>query len=123
MSGFELCRHLKQDRRTVEIPVIFVSALQDVEDRVQGFEAGGVDFVSKPFQESEVLARVKTHLQLRTIQLHLEELVAERTGELKKANLALGASEEKFRTVVEQATEGILMMQDRQHYSITPSLK
>ncbi len=113
MSGFELCRHLKQDERTADVPVIFVSALQDVEDRVQGFEAGGVDFVSKPFQESEVLARVKTHLQLRTMQLHLEELVAERTGELKKANLALGVSEEKFRTVVEQATEGILVMQDR----------
>ena len=75
-----------------------MSALQDVEDRVQGFEVGGVDFVSKPFQELEVLARVKTHLQLRTMQLHLEELVAERTVELQETNRALGESEASFRS-------------------------
>jgi len=93
MSGWELCRHLKENERTADIPVIFVSALQDVEDRVQAFEAGGVDFVSKPFQEAEVLARVKTHLQLRTMQLQLETLVAERTAKLTEANEAL----KKFR--------------------------
>jgi DNA-binding response OmpR family regulator len=58
MDGFEVCRRLKQEERTRDIPVIFVSALQDVQDRIQGFEAGGVDFISKPFQELEVLARV-----------------------------------------------------------------
>ena len=89
MSGFTLCRRLKQHEQTAEIPVIFVSALQDVEDRVSGFEAGGVDFVSKPFQEAEVLARVKTHLQLRAMQHSLEALVLQRTGELRQANEAL----------------------------------
>ena len=89
MDGFEVCRRLKQDERTRDVPIIFVSALHDVEDRVQGFEVGGVDFVSKPIEEAEVLARVKTHLQLRTMQLHLEELVAERTAELVQANEAL----------------------------------
>ena len=93
-----------------EIPVIFVSALQDVEDRVQGFEVGGVDFVSKPFQESEVLARVRTHLQLRTMQLHLEELVAERTAELKEANQVISESEERFRATFEQAAVGIALV-------------
>ena len=60
MDGFEVCKHLKQDERTREIPIIFVSALQDVQDRIRGFEAGGADFISKPFQEPEVLARTSS---------------------------------------------------------------
>ena len=83
MDGFEVCRRLKQEERTRDIPVIFVSALQDVQDRIRGFEVGGVDFISKPFQEPEVLARVQTHLALRNMQLHLEDLVAKRTSELE----------------------------------------
>jgi PAS domain S-box-containing protein len=86
MDGFEVCRRLKQEERTRDIPVIFVSALQDVQDRIRGFEAGGVDFISKPFQEPEVLARVRTHLALRNMQLHLEDLVAKRTAKLVEIN-------------------------------------
>ena len=77
------------------------------EDKVRGFEVGGVDFVSKPFEDAEVLARVNTHLQLRNMQLHLEELVAERTAELTKANLELHQSEVRFRSTFEQAAVGI----------------
>ena len=84
MDGFEVCKRLKQDERTHDIPIIFISALQDVEDRVRGFNVGGVDFISKPFQDSEVLARVRTHLELRSMQLHLEELVEKRTAEVVK---------------------------------------
>ena len=91
MDGFEVCRRLKQEERTRDIPVIFVSALQDVQDRIRGFEAGGVDFISKPFQEPEVLARVRTHLALRNMQLHLEDLVAKRTAELTVTNKTLEA--------------------------------
>ncbi len=121
MSGFEVCRRLKQDERTRNIPIIFVSALQDVDDRVQGFEVGGVDFVSKPFEEAEVLARVNTHLQLHGLNLHLENLVAGRTAELTQTNEALQTeivqrkqveqtlreSEERFRATFEQAAVGI----------------
>jgi PAS domain S-box-containing protein len=89
MDGFEVCRRLKQEEQTRDIPVIFVSALQDVQDRIRGFEAGGVDFISKPFQEPEVLARVRTHLALRNMQLHLEDLVAKRTAELTVTNKKL----------------------------------
>ena len=71
MSGFEVCRRLKQDERTRDVPVIFVSALENRGDRLQGFEVGGVDFISKPFQADEVLARVKTHLTLRSVQKQL----------------------------------------------------
>ena len=72
MDGFEVCRRLKQDERTQDIPIIFVSALQDVEDKVRGFEAGGVDFISKPFQESEILARVSTHLTIHRLRQEVQ---------------------------------------------------
>jgi len=84
MDGYEVCRQLHQDERTSDIPIIFISSLHDAEDRVRGFEAGCVDFISKPFQEQEVLARVRTHTQLRRMQLDLERLVDERTSELRE---------------------------------------
>ena len=72
MSGVEVCRRFKQDKRLRDIPVIFISGLQSSEDKVEGFRAGGVDFVSKPLQEDVVLARIKTHLRLRRLQVELE---------------------------------------------------
>jgi formate hydrogenlyase transcriptional activator len=98
MDGFEVCRRLKQEERTRDIPVIFVSALQDVQDRLQGFKAGGVDFISKPFQEPEVLARVRTHLALHNMQLHLEDLVAKRTAKLVETNTAFEEAQQLSRT-------------------------
>jgi two-component sensor histidine kinase len=85
MDGFEVCERLKADERTRDIPVIFISALQDVADKVKGFSLGAVDYITKPFQAEEVLARVHTHLALRNLQVHLEELVEERTTELRAA--------------------------------------
>jgi PleD family two-component response regulator len=85
MDGFEVCRRLKQDERTRDIPVIFISALQDVADKIRGFEAGGRDYITKPFQEEEVLARVRTHIELRNMQLNLEALVARRSAELARS--------------------------------------
>jgi PAS domain S-box-containing protein len=100
MDGFEVCRCLKKEERTRDIPIIFISALQEVQDRVRGFEAGGVDFISKPFQESEVLARLRTHLELRNMQLNLEKIVDERTAELTK-------SEAKYRGLVDTSLVGV----------------
>jgi len=82
VDGYEVCRQLHQDERTCDIPVIFISSLHDAEDRVLGFEAGCVDFISKPFQKQEVLARVRTHTQLRRMQLDLKRIVDQRTSEL-----------------------------------------
>jgi signal transduction histidine kinase len=65
MDGYEVCSRLKADERTREVPVIFVSALNETADKVRGFEAGAVDFVTKPFQLDEVEARVRTHIELR----------------------------------------------------------
>jgi len=86
MSGYEVCERLKADERTRDIPVIFLSALGETEDKIKAFALGGVDYVTKPFQAEEVLARVKTHLTLQQYRDHLEEVVEERTTELKTAN-------------------------------------
>jgi DNA-binding NtrC family response regulator len=83
MDGFEVCRCLKQDERTREVPVIFISALHEVDDKLRGFEVGGVDYITKPLQEEEVLARVRTHTDLRNMQVNLEEMVAKRTTALE----------------------------------------
>ncbi len=64
MDGYEVCAKLKEDELTEDIPVIFISALNDLEDKVRGFGTGAVDFISKPFQEGEVLARLETHLTI-----------------------------------------------------------
>jgi putative two-component system response regulator len=84
MSGFDVCRWFKQDDRLRSIPVIFISGLLGTDDKVEAFRVGGVDYVSKPFQDQEVLARVKTHLRLRQLQtelvshnLQLEQRIAE----------------------------------------------
>lgn len=117
MSGYDVCVELKDDPRTEDIPVIFISALDDIADKVKGFALGGVDYITKPFQTEEVLARVKTHLTLQHLyqhlqqqntQLqqeiqqrqqvqeeltgykhHLEDLVEQRTGELQERNRQL----------------------------------
>lgn len=85
IDGYEACKRLRADERTRDIPVIFISALGDVEDKVKGFEAGGVDYLTKPFQIAEVLARVRIHLLLQRLRNHLEELVEERTIKLQQA--------------------------------------
>jgi PAS domain S-box-containing protein len=89
MDGFEVCRRLKQDERTAHIPIIFVSALDDIEAKVQGFEAGGVDYISRPIQELEILARVRAHMNLHQMQQHLEQLVDKRPSELSKSRASL----------------------------------
>jgi len=71
-DGYEVCRQLKAEERTRDIPVIFISALNETVDKVSAFSVGGVDYITKPFQEEEVLARVETHLKLRRLQRQLE---------------------------------------------------
>jgi PAS domain S-box-containing protein len=124
MDGFEVCRRFKEDQETKGIPVIFISGLDEVVDKVKGFAAGGVDYITKPFQGEEMLARVKTHLTLsrlqkkveaQNVQLEreitirkqaqealqhahdgLEDRVKERTLELTTANEQLAGSEKRL---------------------------
>jgi two-component system, sensor histidine kinase and response regulator len=71
MDGFEICRRLKAAPATSAIPVIFITALDDTADKVAGFAAGGLDYITKPFQAEEVLARVQSHLAMHTLQQRL----------------------------------------------------
>ncbi len=91
IDGYEVCNRLKKDDLTKEIPVIFLSAMNETVDKVKAFESGGVDYITKPFQIEEVLARVKTHLKLFSLQRQMEEtnknlerIVKKRTDEILK---------------------------------------
>jgi two-component system NtrC family sensor kinase len=96
MDGYTVCEKLKADSRTKDIPIIFVSALDAVLDKVKALEMGGVDYVSKPIQEKELFARVETHLQIRRLQKHLQEKnqkLAQAFKQLKQAQSQLVQSE------------------------------
>ena len=113
IDGFETCRRLKANGGTAGIPVIFMTALADVADKVTAFAAGGVDYVSKPFQVEELLARVNTHLELRAAEqkLHCQNAALEDEIQTRKAaEAAMTASESRYRRLFETATDGILIV-------------
>ena len=117
LDGFNVCKQLKSESETSGIPLIFVSAISDTKQRVKGLELGAVDFISKPFQKQELLARLHTHLELSRLRTQLEQAVAERTEHLRAANeqlllelaerrraeQALRESEERFRSMADHA--------------------
>lgn len=118
MDGYETCRRLKGNARLQDIPVIFISALSATEDKLAAFAAGGVDYVSKPFQSEEVLARVRVHMQLRHMQLHLGSLVEERTSALRSTCEALEQSRANYRRMLEQTVQAIaLTVEKRDPYT------
>jgi two-component system cell cycle sensor histidine kinase/response regulator CckA len=118
MDGFEVFRRLKSQEDTRDIPVVFMSATAEAGERLHGWRIGAVDFVSKPFEKQELMARVATRLELSRLQKRLEELVVERTASLETANQKLreelaeriGAeqarreSEARFRNMADTAT-------------------
>jgi two-component system sensor histidine kinase/response regulator len=96
MDGYEVCARLKDNPKTKEIPIIFLTAKADMESIVKGFDVGGQEYITKPFNSAELLARVQTHLLLRKqklelkhINTYLEDIVKERTAQLEKANSKL----------------------------------
>ena len=96
MNGYEVCTRLKADERLRRVPVIFISALGETEDKVKAFQVGGVDYVTKPFHVEEVEARVRAHLENHRLRLEieghnarLEQVVRERTRELAESNARL----------------------------------
>jgi diguanylate cyclase (GGDEF)-like protein/PAS domain S-box-containing protein len=117
MNGYEVATQLKADERTAEIPIIFISALDNTESKILGFTAGGVDYITKPFQEKEVLARVHTHLSLRALYLQAQKEIAER----KRIEENLRKREQEFKTLVEN-TPDVIARFDRQfrHIYVNP---
>jgi diguanylate cyclase (GGDEF)-like protein/PAS domain S-box-containing protein len=99
IDGFQTCRLLKDIESTRDIPVIFMTALSDTSDKVKAFAVGAVDYVNKPFQVEELLARIRTHLTMRAMQ---EQLIAQ--------NAKLQVSELYYRRLFETAKDGILLV-------------
>ncbi len=89
LDGYEVCRQLKRDAQTRDIPVIFISALDDVLDKVEAFQAGGVDYITKPFQIEEVLARVENQLALHQQREEIATLLARNEQLIALANQEL----------------------------------
>ncbi|MCP4690166.1 MAG: response regulator [Desulfobacterales bacterium] len=94
-DGYDVCERLKAEKRTRDIPVIFISALNETVDKVRAFSAGGVDYITKPFREEEVLVRVETHLTLRSLQKELEE----KNARLEEKNIQLEEALSNVRTL------------------------
>ena len=124
IDGYEVCRILKSSEDTKHIPVIFISALNEADNKVKGFDAGAVDYITKPIQHEEVFARIQTHLDIKhltekltRLNSSLEEKVKERTKELEekikeneKMNEAVQQSETKFKAIFEGAPESMLLV-------------
>ncbi len=99
MSGYEVCQRLRADYPVQELPIIFLTAKNQVDDLVSGFSAGANDYLTKPISKNELLSRVKTHLQLLDINRNLEAMVAERTLSLKQRNDELETLDEIVKTI------------------------
>lgn len=119
VDGYEVCQRLKEDRATADIPIIFISALDDVFDKVKAFKIGGVDYITKPFEFAEVIARVQNHLELRNARLEilklnnrLEERVKQRTLELEntlqKLKIEINSRQELQTKLLESALRDAL---------------
>ncbi len=108
MDGFEVCRLLKNDATLRDVPVLFLSASDEIEDKVQAFSEGAVDYITKPFQADEVLSRVKTHLSLRKAKHRLKLLNADLENRIRKRTEELKESEKKYRLIVTTTNEGIV---------------
>ncbi|MDI1435398.1 response regulator [Polyangium sorediatum] len=125
IDGFETCRRLKAAESTRDIPVIFMTCLGEAANKLEGFEAGGVDYITKPFEIDEVLARIKTHLCLREAQKELEaknaqlqrahqeleQRVRARTAELASSNTALEAENAERRRAEDALRESKHLLQ------------
>ena len=97
MSGFDVCKRIKKNPTTSDVPVIFITALSDAKDKVMGFETGGVDFITKPYQEEEVLLRVRNQLEIHFLRKELED-----------RNRSLFSERELLRTTLMSIGDGVI---------------
>ena len=119
MDGFETCSQLKADERTREIPVIFISGLDVVEDKLRAFKVGGIDYILKPFDYEEVRSRIETHLVLQRLRLQLEEtnrVLARRVDELTRAQSLSNEREKKLSAFVAALPNLSFILDDQGRY-------
>jgi two-component system cell cycle sensor histidine kinase/response regulator CckA len=119
MSGYEVCERMKAGESTHDIPIIFVSVVGETEDKIKAFAAGGVDYMTKPLQVEEVLARVETHLALRAMQKQLEEKNAQlerEVDERKRAEEALRNSQEQLELITDKMPVLLAYVNSEQRY-------
>ncbi len=101
IDGYEVCKRLKANAATVEIPIIFITAKNETEDIVKGFKLGGVDYITKPIRQEEVCARVRTHLSIKVLMNHLED----KNEELEGANARLAELDKTKTGLLNQVRE------------------
>ncbi len=101
LDGLTVCQQLKGDSLTRDIPVILITSLTDINDKLAGFEAGAVDYITKPFELKEILARINTHLTISRLQQKMQAEIAHR----QQVEAALRASEKRYRSIVEDQTD------------------
>lgn len=119
MDGYEVCNRLKAEARTCDIPVLFISALNETEDKVRGFKAGGVDYITKPFNVGEVLARVETHLAFRNLQKKILKQNVQLLAEIEERERAEKALVEANRKLEFLATiDGLTNIPNRRQFDL-----
>jgi diguanylate cyclase (GGDEF)-like protein/PAS domain S-box-containing protein len=126
MDGFETCRRLKAAEATKDIPVIFMTALEEATDKITGFEAGGVDYITKPFQIAEVLARINIHLSLHAMQMQLARQNEQMQQEIivrQRAEAALQHSRDELEVRVAQRTADLAHANSRLKSEITERMQ
>lgn len=109
MDGYETCKRLKDIEHIKNIPIIFLSALSETKNKVDGFKVGAVDYITKPIETEELLSRIDLHLTLKSLQDNLEEQVELQTEELLTANEALKKREEEYRSLMTAAPDPIIV--------------
>lgn len=110
INGYEVCQILKEDEKTRDIPIIFLSALNEVFDKIKAFEVGGVDYITKPFEEPEVIMRIKTQIKLKRQQMLLEEEIKKR----EKTELLLIKANQKLAEIAR--TDGLTGVANRYYF-------
>lgn len=118
IDGLETCRRLKANPSTADIPVIFMSAMADIDHKVRGFEVGAIDYVTKPIEEAELVARVQIHMNLRDLQQRLETRVEERTAALQTEIASHEKAQEERELLLDLLREQSTQLQEMTHQSL-----
>lgn len=119
MDGYDVCKALKADKRTRDSTIIFVSALHEAFDKVRAFAAGGVDYIAKPFQIDEMLARINTHLTLRQMQQRLQS----QNAQLEQALAERRHYEEAYHNLVQFSLQGLMILQEGRVIFANPAIE